>query len=73
VRLDNYVADIDAHAEGNAPVLHLSDCKFLDVGLEQHRSPNRLNRTWKLRQEPVAGVLHDPAAMFSNCGINGVG
>ncbi len=28
VGLDDYVADIDAHAESNAPVFHVTDCKF---------------------------------------------
>jgi hypothetical protein len=66
MRLDDYVADIDADAESNTPVLHVADCKFLDAGLELHRSPNRLNRTRKLRQEPVPGVLHDTAAVFGD-------
>ena len=66
--LDDYVADIDAHAESNAPVFRITDCKFLDAGLELHSSPNRLDRAWKLRQEPVAGVLHDAAAVFGDRG-----
>jgi hypothetical protein len=70
MRFYDYVADIDAHAESNTPVFHLADCKFLDAGLESHRSPNRLNRARKLRQEPVPGVLHDAAAMFRNRGRN---
>ena len=66
--LDNYVADIDAHTESNAPVFRLTDCKFLDAGLELHSSSNRFDRARKLRQEPVAGVLHDAAAVFGDCG-----
>src|SRR5215831_13002069 len=41
MRLDNYVADIDAHPQGNAIIFHLIDCKFLNAGLELHRSSNR--------------------------------
>jgi hypothetical protein len=37
-------------------------CKFLDAGLELHRGSNRFDRAGKLRQEPVAGVLHDGRA-----------
>ena len=29
MRLDNHVADIDAHAESNAPVFRIADCNFL--------------------------------------------
>src|SRR5712664_1831944 len=50
MRLNNYVADIDTHTESNAPVFHVTDCKFLSTGLEQHRGPNRFDRTRKLRQ-----------------------
>ena len=65
--LDDYVADIDAHAESNAAVFRVTNCKFLDAGLKLHSSPNRFDRARKLRQEPVAGVLHDAAAVFGNC------
>jgi hypothetical protein len=34
VRLDNDVAYIDAHTEGNLPVCDIVKCKFLDTGLE---------------------------------------
>ena len=67
VGLDNYVADIDAHTECNAPVFHVTDCKLVNAGLELHRSSDRFDRARKLRQEPVAGVLHDAAAVFGNC------
>ena len=32
--LDDDVADIDTHAEGNTPVFRISACNFLDAGLE---------------------------------------
>jgi hypothetical protein len=67
VRLDNYVADIDAHTEGNLPVCDIVKCKFLDTGLELHSSSNRFNSAWKLRQEPVSGVLDNAAAVLGNC------
>jgi hypothetical protein len=66
MRLDNYVADIDAHTESNALVFRVSDCELFDAGLELHSGSNRLNRARKLRQEPVAGALDNAAAVVSN-------
>ena len=70
--LDDYVADIDAHAESNAPVFRITDCKFVNAGLELYSGSNRFDRARKLRQEPVTGVLHDAAAVFGNCGRDNV-
>jgi hypothetical protein len=67
MRLDNYVADIDAHAESNALVFRIADCKVVDAGLELHSGSNRLDRARKLRQEPVPSVLDNAAAVFGNC------
>src|SRR6516164_7679574 len=72
VRLDNYVADIDAHTEGNLPVCDIVKCKFLDTGLELHSSSNRLDRARKLRQEPVPGVFYNAATVIGNCRGNSV-
>jgi hypothetical protein len=38
--LDNYVADVDAHAESNAAALDLIDREFFDAGLELQSGPN---------------------------------
>jgi hypothetical protein len=67
MRLDNYVADIDAHTESNALVFHVIDGKFVDACLELHSGPNGLDRTGKLRQKPVAGVFDNAAAMVRYC------
>jgi hypothetical protein len=72
MRLDDYVADIDAHTESNAPVFRIADCKVVDAGLELHGSSNRFDRARELRQEPVPGVLHDAAAVFGDCWVDGV-
>ena len=72
VRLDHHVPDIDPDTESNTPVFRIGDCKFFDAGLELHSSSNRLDRTRKLRQEPVPGVLHDAATMFDDCWLDGV-
>jgi hypothetical protein len=34
MRLDDYVADIDAHSESNAPVFQITDRKTVDASLE---------------------------------------
>jgi len=72
MRFNNYVADIDAHTEKDAPVFRITDCKFVDAVLEPQRGSNRFDSTRKLRQEPIAGVLHDtPAVLHDGC-IDGV-
>jgi hypothetical protein len=73
MRLDDYVADIDTHAESDARVFRLADCKLLDTGLELRSSSNRFDRARKFRQEPVAGILHDAAAVFGDCGMDNLG
>ena len=67
---DDDVADIEPHTEENAPVFRIADCKFLDAGLELHGSSDRFDRARKLRQEPVAGILHDAAAVLRNRGLD---
>jgi hypothetical protein len=67
MRLDNYVSDIDSHAQRNAPVLDLIDRKLANAGLELHSSSNRFDRARKLRQEPIAGVFNNTAAVFTDC------
>jgi hypothetical protein len=72
MRLDDYVADIDAHTESNAPVFRIIHRKFMDAVLELHCGPNRFDRTGKRRQEPVARVLHSVTAMFRDCWLYSV-
>ena len=70
--LDNYVADIDAHAQSNASVFRVTNCKFFDAGLKLNSSPNRLDRTRKVRQEPVPGVLHHAATVLGDTRFNSI-
>ncbi|AND92622.1 hypothetical protein AB7M42_001243 [Bradyrhizobium diazoefficiens] len=72
MRFNNYVADIDAHTEQDAPVFSITDGKFADAGLKLNGSSNRFDRAWKLCQEAVAGVLHNAAPAFGNRGLDGV-
>jgi hypothetical protein len=67
---DDDIANIDAHAESNAPVFHLAYCKFINAGLELYSSSDRFDRARKLGQKPVARVLHDAAAVFRDGGLD---
>jgi hypothetical protein len=68
MRLDNHVADIDTDTESNPSFFGINGCEFFDTGLELQSGSNRSDRAWKLRQEPVAGVLHDAAAVVGDRG-----
>ena len=67
VRLDDYIADVDAYAEGNAIVFRLIDCKSMNACLKLYRSSDRFNGACKLRHEAIAGVLHDAATVLGDC------
>jgi len=38
--------------------------------LDLHSAANCIHNTWKLREQTVAGVLHDPAAVFGDLGVD---
>jgi hypothetical protein len=42
----------------------------MDTGLKLQCGSNRFDRARELRQKPVAGVLHDAAAVISNSGLD---
>ena len=72
MRFNNDIADINAHTEKNPPVFRIINCQFVDAVLKLPRSSNRFDSTRKLRQESVAGVLHNTPAVLHDCRINGV-
>jgi len=72
MRLDDYVAHIDADTESNLSVFCSGGCEFFDTGLELQSRSNRSDRTWKLCQEPITGVLHDATAVFGNRRVDSV-
>src|SRR5262249_40083230 len=65
---DNYIADIDPRAEANALILWIIDRQVIHTALELNGSPNGFDSTWKLRQEPVPGVLDNAAAVYGDRG-----
>ena len=60
----------DTDAESDASVFRVASCKLINTSLELHSSSNRLDRARKLCQEPVAGILHDAAAVFGYCRVD---
>jgi hypothetical protein len=70
MRLNNHITDIDANTESNTHVVRFSHCKLLDTRLKLNSGSNRFDCARKLRQEPVAGILHDAAAVFRDCGLD---
>jgi hypothetical protein len=67
MRLNDDVSDIDANAKLKPRIFAVSDRDLIDTALELHRSPNRLDRAWKLRQEAIAGIAYNAAPVFSDC------
>nr|WP_324403908.1 hypothetical protein [Bradyrhizobium sp.] len=67
---DDDVADIEPHTEENAAAFGVAAGQFIDTGLELHGSPDRFDRAGKLRQEAVAGVLDNAAAVLRNRGLD---
>jgi hypothetical protein len=70
MRVNNYVTDIDANAKLKPRIFAVFDREFIDTALELYRSPNRLDRAWKLRQETIAGVVNNAAPVFSDCRVD---
>ncbi|BBZ98648.1 hypothetical protein BDS110ZK25_43970 [Bradyrhizobium diazoefficiens] len=66
MRFDNHIAYIDADAKGNSSFFRIGGGKLPDASLKLHCGANRFDRAWKLCQEPIAGVLHDPASVFGD-------
>ena len=72
MRLDNNVANIDADTKRNTSVIRIGGRKLIDAGLELQSGSNRSDRAWKLRQEPVAGILDNAAYVLRDCRLDGV-
>src|SRR5262249_39202814 len=64
VLFDDHVAEIDADAEPDAPVLGHLRLALDHPPLDLHGTSDGIHHARELGQEPVAGVLHDPAAVL---------
>ena len=63
VAIDNDVADIDADAENDPPVLWHCVVSADHAALDADSAPDRIDYAGELDQHPVASRLHDSAVM----------
>jgi hypothetical protein len=69
---DDHIADIDPDPEQDALIRGIVAYGFVDAVLEQHRRPYRIDGAGEFRQQSVAGVLDDAAAVTGDRRRNGV-
>src|SRR5215471_12272529 len=63
VPLDDDVADVDADAEGDAPILGQLGGAASHRHLDLDRTAHRIHHARELQEQPVAGGLDDPPSM----------
>jgi len=64
VFLNDHIAEVDADAEPDAPVLRHLGLSIHHRALHPDRTAHRLHNTGKFRQQAVAGVLYDAATVL---------
>ena len=70
VAFDNDVADVDADAEGNAPILSYPGGAVGHRRLHFDGASHRIDYARELQQQAVARGLHDAAAVSADRGID---
>ena len=67
--LDNYVADIDAHAKSNASVFRVTNCKFLDAALNCTAARTAWTALGKSAKNPspVFFTMRPPCSAIARC------
>ena len=70
VVLYNHVAQVDADAEPNPALFGHVEPALGHPALDLHCTAYGIHHARKLCQEPVARVLHDPAAVFGDLGVD---
>ena len=70
VVLDNDVAEIDADAERDTPILGQLGVAIHHRALDLGGAADRIHDTRKFHQQSVAGGLHDPAAVLDDLGVD---
>ena len=70
VFLNDYVAEIDADPKPDALFVWHLELAVDHPALNLHSAANGVYNTRKLRQEAIAGVLHNPAAMLLDLRID---
>ena len=66
VFVGQHVSHVDAQTKPHGPVRRKMIVPFRHHLLHRDRRLDCSNDAWKLQQEAVAGVLHNPAAMIEN-------
>jgi hypothetical protein len=70
VLLNDHVAEVDAYAEPDAPLLGQLGLAVGHPALDLHSAVHRIHNTRKFRKYAVAGILHDPAPMLRDLRLN---
>src|SRR5215468_9106411 len=70
VTVDNDVAEVDANAEGNAPILGYPGGAISHRRLHIYRTPNGVDDARELQQQAVTGRLDDAATVAGNSRVH---
>jgi hypothetical protein len=68
--LGNYVAEVDADAEPDTPLVGYLWLTVAHPALDLRGTSHGIHHAGKLGKEAIAGVLYDPAAMFPDLGLD---
>ena len=68
--LHNHIAKVYADAELDPPLWRGALIAFGHPSLHPDRTTDGIGHAGELRQETVAGVLHNPAPVFSDLGVD---
>src|SRR5215471_8019120 len=67
---DDHIAKVDPDAEPDPALLRHVGLSIDHRALDLDRTPDGIDHARKFREQAVAGILHDPAAMLSDLRIN---
>jgi hypothetical protein len=70
VFLNDHVAEVDADAKPNAPIVRHLRLAVDHPALNLSGAAHCVHNTWKFRQQAVAGVLYDAAPVLLDFRIN---
>jgi hypothetical protein len=70
VLLNNHVTEVHPNAEGDALILGGFGIALRDAALDLYGAPDGVNHAGELGEKAVAGVLHYPAVMLGDLGID---
>jgi hypothetical protein len=68
--LSDHVPEIDANTEPDPALLGQLGLTVDHSALDLDRTPDGIDHAWELGKEAVAGVLHDPAPVLADLGVD---